>query len=681
MVDVVETATGRLGNHQPFPGLSPFEIDEAAWFFGRGRQTFDVLNRLREIRWIAVVGPSGCGKSSLIKAGVLAPLEQGYLGGDWCIVSTRPADAPMSNLVSALEARLPHVANIGGELRSGALGLVSVARQARMPANGRLLILVDQFEELFQFVRRAEEQAVAARRRGDAAREELTAGALAQEEAKAFLKLLLRAALSEEAPVYIVITMRSEWLGYCAAYRGLAEAINEGLYLVPEMTRSELRKAIVQPIVQAGGAIVSPLVDRMLNDLDGRTDQLPVLQHALMLMWRGRVPGQPLSVRDYDAVGGFAECLSRHAGAVYNGLSKDQQKAAGIVFKAVTEVTPDNRKVRRQSTAEAIACKGGIELEKIRDVLTVFSGEETGFLVVSPLPVSGRSIVDISHEALIRQWDTLKQWVEEESASRRAVEQLERDAEVWTRHGIRGHDYLYVGDHLRDAEGLRSRPDFVPAPATVKFLAASRAGEERRARHRAMRLWGCAVAAVLVIALSVESYVKKQVDSASRESGIAEWEAQKVKLDARTKAAEAAEQERDRLAAIVRQVCKDSRGKAGEVCAEMSRQTIRPKTPLAPHVYMLIGGEAQLPEAQECAKLLSARGYAVQESVERLARVPGVTSVRYFHLRESERAAAIAKTLANCRLPGVKAALIKNFESAPAGQFEIWFSPNTLPQN
>src|SRR5207245_2627694 len=99
-------------------------------------------------RWIAVVGPSGCGKSSLIKAGVLATLRQGYLGGDWRIVTARPADSPMSNLIGALQEALPEVPDIAGELHSGALGLVGVARQAVMPKNGRVLVLVDQFEEL-----------------------------------------------------------------------------------------------------------------------------------------------------------------------------------------------------------------------------------------------------------------------------------------------------------------------------------------------------------------------------------------------------------------------------------------------------------------------------------------------------------------------------------------------------
>ena len=662
MVDVSER-TGRLGKHQPFPGLSAFEIDEAAWFFGRGRQTFDVLNRLREMRWIAVVGPSGCGKSSLIKAGVLATLQQGYLGGDWQIVTTRPGDSPTGNLASALEARLPGVSGIGDELHSGALGLVGVARQAHMADNGRLLVLVDQFEELFQFVRRAEEASVTARRRGDAAADEFSAGARAAEEAKAFLKLLLNASLSDTAPVYVVITMRSEWLGYCAAYSGLSDAINEGLYLVPQMTRTELRKAIVQPILLAGGEIVSPLVDRMLNDLDGRTDQLPVLQHALMMMWRGRTPDQPLSVRDYEAVGGFAECLSNHADKVYSGLSRDQQKIAETVFKAITEVTPDNRKVRRQSTADAIMRKGAIGLEEIRPVLEVFSGEDTGFLVVSPVPVTGRSIVDISHEALIRQWDRLKQWVEDEAASRRAIDQLERDAEDWSRRTDQGDDYLYVGNHLQDAETLLGRPDFQPAPATTQFLETSRAREERKLRRRAFTRWGAAAAALVVLVFSVDHYVKKQVNAES------DLQAQQATIRAR----QAAEQERDRLADFVNRVCKDQQGSAYEVCGELSRETAKPAPTTVPSIYMHIGDDSQRPLAQRGANALTAKGYSVQ-GIEKVGRAPDASTVRYFHPGDKNAAEAVAKILAAYLSPDPQARLVKGFDNVQPGQLEVWLS-------
>ncbi|MCU1232251.1 MAG: hypothetical protein JWP63_218 [Candidatus Solibacter sp.] len=681
MVDALST-TARLGKHQPFPGLSPFEISESAWFFGRARQTFDVLNRLREIRWIAVVGPSGCGKSSLIKAGVLATLQQGYLGGDWKIVSTRPADSPMSNLVAALQQQLPDVPGVDDELRSGALGLVGVARQAKLPPNGRLLVLIDQFEELFQFVRRADERSVSARRRGDASADELSAGARAQEEAKAFLKLLLTAALSDSVPVYIVITMRSEWLGYCAAYGGLAEAINEGLYLVPEMSRTELRKAIVQPILQAGGEIVSPLVDRMLNDLDGRTDQLPVLQHALKLMWRERVAGEPLGATNYDAVGGFAKCLSQHADTVYGHLSPDARRVAEAVFKAITEITPDNRKVRRQSTAGAILPVARVTLDAMRPALDAFSGEDTGFLVVSPTPATERSIVDISHEALIRQWDTLKCWVEEEAAGRRACEQLEHDAEVWKKiivekGGIHSDDYLYVGSHLQTAGLLRDRPDFQPSPATIEFLKASVDTQRRKARNRRLQIWGSVLAVVVTLAWSLVYIFEKRMQTAAAAAQsatvAAERDAQRAQFDARVKSQAAAEKERDRLATIVSNICKDQRGAASAVCGKLSSETSKPQGSTAPRVYFHITAESQRPQADACGKLLAAQGYAVQ-GIEKVSRFPDVASVRYFHQGESTTANSIAGALEGCQLRRVKAIWISGFDSAPAGQFEIWFT-------
>ena len=184
---------GTLGPQNPFPGLRPYQEGDAAWFFGRGREINDLLKRLRRVRFLAVVGPSGCGKSSLIKAGVLAGLRDGYLDAEWRIASFCPGERPLDNLAGELGDR----AAVRSALDRGPMGLVEAVQEQQLSLQTNVLILVDQFEELFQFVER----------RGDAARE----------EAKAFLRLLLAAAASDTAPIYIVMTMRLEWLNECAA--------------------------------------------------------------------------------------------------------------------------------------------------------------------------------------------------------------------------------------------------------------------------------------------------------------------------------------------------------------------------------------------------------------------------------------------------------------------------------
>ena len=150
-------------------------------------------------------------------------------------------------------------------LRSS-LGIVQAVRQAQIPAEDNVLIIVDQFEELFRF-----------RRSGR--------GGNSRDEAAAFFKLLLEATGQQDLPIYIALTMRSDFLGDCIEFQGLPEAVNDGLYLIPRMTRDELRSAITGPVAVAGGAIAQRLVLRLLNDLGDDQDQLPALQHALMRTW------------------------------------------------------------------------------------------------------------------------------------------------------------------------------------------------------------------------------------------------------------------------------------------------------------------------------------------------------------------------------------------------------------
>ena len=193
----------------PFPGLRPFEIDENNLFFGRDGQSDELLERLRRARFLAVVGTSGSGKSSLIRAGVLPALYGGLMGGagsSWRIAIHRPGGDPIGNLAEALT----HKDVFGDEnnselqktliettLRRSSIGLIDVARQARMQPHENLLVVVDQFEELFRFKQ-----------------------AQTSDDATGFVKLLLEAGAQSELPIYIVLTMRSDFLGDCSQFAG-----------------------------------------------------------------------------------------------------------------------------------------------------------------------------------------------------------------------------------------------------------------------------------------------------------------------------------------------------------------------------------------------------------------------------------------------------------------------------
>ena len=401
----------------PFPGLRPFESTEDHLFFGRDGQSDELLRRLRRSRFLAVLGTSGSGKSSLVRAGMLPSLFGGLMtqaGSDWRVALFRPGHDPIGHLAAALAS--DQVLGSGGDdaalqktiieatLRRSALGLVETTRQARIPANENLLVVVDQFEEIFRFRRMS-------KREGP------------EDEAAAFIKLLLEAKRQTDVPVYIVITMRSDFLGDCAQFRDLPEAINDGQYLIPRMTRDQRREAITGPVAVGGGEISGRLVNRLLNDVGDDPDHLPILQHALMRTWElwahDRRNGEPIDLRHYEAIGTMTDALSRHADEAFAELPNDRSRLlAEKIFKSLTEKGPDNREIRRPTRVSEIAAIAESSPEEVIAVIEPFRQPGRSFLMPpAGVPLAADSLVDISHESLIRGWERLRKWVDEEARS------------------------------------------------------------------------------------------------------------------------------------------------------------------------------------------------------------------------------------------------------------------------
>ena len=470
----------------PFPGLRPFNHDEVDLFFGRDAQSDELVRRLASRRLLAVVGSSGSGKSSLVRAGLLPALEGGLLataGSRWRLAILRPQDDPIGSLALAI-ANTGALAALGLQadaaasvlettLRRSGLGLVEATRLARLDPHENLLVLVDQFEELFRFA-------------------SLAHGRPAADDAPAFVKLLLEAARQTELPIYVVLTMRSDFLGDCTRFRDLPEAISDSQYLIPRLTRDALQDAISCPIAVRGGRIAPALVQHLLNAVGDDMDQLPVLQHALMRAWDHWADAdRPLDLADLDAVGGLVHALSWHADEAYQALASDgDRRIAQRLFQCLSEREPSNREVRRPTRLTQIAAVAGTQVADVLRVVEVFRAPGRSFLMPPlPTPLDGDSVIDISHESLIRQWARLCAWVDEEAASRASYLRLVDAAtlhgagkgSLWREPDLSGARQWQVQEAPNPAWAQRYSPGLAPALA---FLQASEAACAAELQHQ-----------------------------------------------------------------------------------------------------------------------------------------------------------------------------------------------------
>ena len=431
--------TTSLGPDRPFPGLRPYAAADHAWFFGREEQSLALYRLVDRGRLVAVVGSSGSGKSSVVRAGLMPLLDEethSEGGRRWRWWEMRPGDAPIARLAEILAGTIGADADetagailaarrerLDFLLRKSSFGLLDALREVALGAETTPLILVDQFEELFRFADLPGTEAARAGRR---------------EEAAAFVQLLLETSRAPEPPVRIVLTMRSDYLGDCARFHGLPEAVTASQFLVPSLTRDQRAEAILGPIRQAEGDIADDLVERLLNDSSEELDQLPILQHALMRTWNHMGARSPrrLTLLDYQAVGGTARAISEHADALLEepaihgrGLAVEQ------VFRALAEIDRQGRGIRRPLPFAQLVAETGTPEAEVRAVVDRFRRDDCSFLV--PPFDEGRllaasDVIDIGHEALIRRWTRMSRmelgvragWLWDEAADGRTYRGL-----------------------------------------------------------------------------------------------------------------------------------------------------------------------------------------------------------------------------------------------------------------
>jgi hypothetical protein len=427
--DILVPGQGSVSN--PFPGLRPFSMDECHLFFGRESQVDEILLKLSEHRCISVMGYSGSGKSSLMNCGLVPVLLGGFMTNTspyWNVVMTRPGVSPIQNLTSSIVNNLVekgnidpkdiqiHRAIINSVLRRGPDGLVEVCKYIQSREGENVFIVVDQFEEIFRL-----------KDSGDAD---------FANDASAYVSLILTAVHQKAIPAYVAINMRSDFIGDCAQFQGLTQMINESNYLVPQMTREQKRMAIEGPVAVGGGKISPRLMKRLLTDIGDNQDQLPILQHALLRTWdywlANREPGEPIDIRHYNAIGKIGQALSLHANEAYDELSTRGKEIAEVLFKSITEKNAENQGLRRACKVKLIAELADVGEQDVIDVIEEFRKPGRSFLMPGiHVKLNAESVVELSHESLMRIWTRLTSWVEEEFESAQMYKRISDAAAMY----------------------------------------------------------------------------------------------------------------------------------------------------------------------------------------------------------------------------------------------------------
>ena len=478
----------------PYKGLQYFDTGDAEWFFGRETVTAKLEQAVRQQRFLAVVGASGSGKSSVVRAGLLPALQADKV--PWMTQVMTPTAHPLEALALSLTQDSDSVAatatlidDLADDPRS--LYLFAQKLLAGEDDVDHLLLVVDQFEELFTLCRK-------------------------EVERSAFVDNLVIASAEADTPIEILITLRADFYEHLAAYPRLCQMVAQQQEYVLAMDIDELRQVIDGPAEKGGWEFSPGLVDLILHDVgasEGRQPEpgaLPLLSHALLETWKRR-RGNVMTLKAYAESGGVRGAIAHSAERVYyQELDADQRDIARRIFLRLTELgegTQDTR--RRAAINELVPTDGDPEawkavLVKLADARLVTTSEDTA---------------EVAHEALIREWPTLREWLAEDREGLRLHRQLTEAAQEWELLE-RDLGALYRGARLAQAlEWERANPHELN-PSEQAFLFASRDEAERKqiVRERRRRLTVIGLAAGLVLAVGLSMFAFSQSNRAQEEA-------------------------------------------------------------------------------------------------------------------------------------------------------------------
>jgi WD40 repeat protein/DNA-binding SARP family transcriptional activator len=450
-----EDMTWLVAPRNPYKGLHAFEEADAADFFGREALVDQLLARLGEEedglgRFLAVIGPSGCGKSSVVKAGLLPALREGRLPGseNWFVASMTPREHPLGELAAALASVAARsTSRLSEQLHADPRGLLWAAESV-LNADADLLLVVDQFEELFALTRDVVER-------------------------DQFLALLHTAVTAPDSRVRVILTLRADFTDRPLEHPAFGALLQRRTEFVLPLTPEELERAVSLPAEQVGLALEPGLAAAIVADVTGQPGALPLLQYALTELYHRR-DNHTLTLVTYHALGGTRGALARRADELYTDMTPPEGEAARQMFLRLVTLGEETEDTRRRVHQAELLSLGGTAMPRVMDVFG-----RARLLTFDHDPATRAPTVEVAHEALIREWDQLRAWLDESRADIRQQRLLAAAAAEWEQAG-RDSDYLLAGSRLAQFEDWAARTDIALTPDETAYLDASLAEHERR---------------------------------------------------------------------------------------------------------------------------------------------------------------------------------------------------------
>ena len=392
----------------PFVGLRSFEADEYNLFFGRDVQINDIIENLTRTNFAAVIGYSGSGKSSLIKSGVIPALKNKSSENKndlWKIGISTPGYDPIRNLSKMLVDFYPSdkkssvsTDEITQLLSKKGTSIEDAILKINDQHTGNCLLIIDQFEEIFNLSRNDE-----------------------FDNCKHFVDLILSTLNTKNSKINIILTLRSDFIGNCTEFSGLPEVLNKSQYLIPRLSEIQFKEVINGPLSEVKYSISASLLQTLTKDIDNNQDQLSILQHAMMRTieyWKlESATNEVIDVRHYKSIGTMKKALSNHADEAYEELSDPEKEGCNKMFKVL--VNFQNLKVTRNLIKFSdLVSITAVDSKTLINVINIFRRSDRSFLRPKEgIEITDETIIDISHESLLRLWSRLRVWIKEEMES------------------------------------------------------------------------------------------------------------------------------------------------------------------------------------------------------------------------------------------------------------------------